>query len=203
MKIYSTLSRTKKDLKPINKNRINLFVCGPTVYDDAHIGHGRTYIAFDTIKRYLSFKGYSMFYLQNITDIDDKIIKKANEKGVLASDIAKKYEKRFIEDMDSLNVNSANLYVRATDYIDEIINQISRLIEKGFAYETDDGVYFSVSKFRDFGKLSNRKVNELESHREIANSNKKEHNDFVLWKIRNNDEQFGHLHGGMEDLVGI
>ncbi|WP_220607636.1 cysteine--tRNA ligase [Methanobrevibacter oralis] len=184
MDIYSTLTRNKEEFKTINKNRVNLFVCGPTVYDDAHIGHGRTYISFDTIKRYLDYKGYAVFYIQNITDIDDKIIKRSKESGIPAADIAKKFEKRYIEDMHKLNVNSVNLFARATDHIDEIIDQIQRLIDKGFAYESEDGVYFEIDKFPEFGKLSNRNIEELESHRNIADVNKKNQNDFALWKKR-------------------
>lgn len=184
MEIYSTLSRRKESLETINNNRINLFVCGPTVYDDAHIGHGRTYISFDTIKRYLEFKGYSVFYIQNITDIDDKIINRAKETNSDATDIARKFEKRYIEDMEKLNVNNVNLFARATDHVDEIINQIERLIDLGFGYETEDGVYFEIEKFPEFGKLSNRKPEELESHRQIAETNKKNPNDFALWKKR-------------------
>lgn len=187
MEIYSTLSRRKENLETINDNRINLFVCGPTVYDDAHIGHGRTYISFDTIKRYLEFKGYSVFYIQNITDIDDKIINRAKETNSNASDIARKFEKRYIEDMNKLNVNNVNLFARATDHVDEIIDQIERLIDLGFAYETEDGVYFEIEKFPEFGKLSNRNPEELESHRQIAETKKKNPNDFALWKKRDSE----------------
>lgn len=184
MKIYSTLTRRKENLETINNNRINLFVCGPTVYDDAHIGHGRTYISFDTIKRYLEFKGYSVFYIQNITDIDDKIINRAKQTNSNAMDVARRFEKRYMEDMNKLNVNNVNLFARATDHIDEIIDQIQRLIKLEFAYETEDGVYFEIEKFSEFGKLSNRDPKELKSHRKIAETHKKNTNDFALWKKR-------------------
>ena len=184
MDIYSTLTRSKENLETINKNRINLFVCGPTVYDDAHIGHGRTYISFDTIKRYLEYSGYAVFYIQNITDIDDKIINRSKESGIPAHDIARKFEKRYIEDMTKLNVTGVNLFARATDHLSEIIDQIQRLIDKGFAYESEDGVYFEIKKFEEFGKLSNRKVDELESHRELAETTKRNEQDFALWKKR-------------------
>ena len=184
MEIYSTLTRSKEDFKTINKNRINLFVCGPTVYDDAHIGHGRTYISFDTIKRYLEFKGYSVFYIQNVTDVDDKIINRSKESGIPANVLARKYEKRYREDMDKLNVTGVNLFARATDHMDEIINQIQRLIDKGFAYESEDGVYFEVNKFDDFGKLSNRNIEEMETHRQLAETSKRNPQDFALWKKR-------------------
>lgn len=166
-----------------------MFVCGPTVYDDAHIGHGRTYVAFDTIKRFLEYLGYSVFYIQNITDVDDKIINRSKETGIPTSDIAKKYEKRYIEDMNALNVNNVNLFARATDHMAEIIDQIERLIEKGYAYETEDGVYFEIAKFKDFGKLSHINVDELQSHRELAKSTKKNKNDFVLWKKRDDSSE--------------
>ena len=159
------MSREKEDLKTLFKDKIKLFVCGPTVYDDAHIGHGRTYISFDMIKRYLEFKGYSVFYLQNITDVDDKIINRSKERNIESSQLARKYEKRFIEDMATLNVTSVNYFARATDHMDEIIDQIQRLVDKGFAYVTETGVYFEVSKFDEFGKLSNRNIEELETHR--------------------------------------
>ncbi|WP_407433099.1 cysteine--tRNA ligase [Methanobrevibacter sp.] len=189
MNIYSTLTRSKENFETINKNRVNLFVCGPTVYDDAHIGHGRTYISFDTIKRYLEYSGYAVFYIQNITDIDDKIINRSKESGIPAHDIARKFEKRYIEDMTKLNVTGVNLFARATDHLDEIIDQIQRLIDKGFAYETDDGVYFEIEKFEEFGKLSNRKIEELESHRELAETTKRNEQDFALWKKRDNDDE--------------
>jgi len=184
MDIYSTLTRSKENFETINKNRVNLFVCGPTVYDDAHIGHGRTYISFDTIKRYLEYSGYAVFYIQNITDIDDKIINRSKESGIPANDIARKFEKRYIEDMTKLNVTGVNLFARATNHLDEIIDQIQRLIDKGFAYESEDGVYFEIEKFKEFGKLSNRKIEELESHRELAETTKRNEQDFALWKKR-------------------
>ena len=184
MDVYSTLTRSKENFVTINKNRVNLFVCGPTVYDDAHIGHGRTYISFDTIKRYLEYSGYAVFYIQNITDIDDKIINRSKESGIPASELARKFEKRYIEDMHKLNVKGVNLFARATDHVDEILDQIQRLIDKGFAYETEDGVYFEIDKFHEFGKLSNRNVEELESHRDIAETTKKNPQDFALWKKR-------------------
>ena len=189
MDVYSTLTRSKQTFETINKNRVNLFVCGPTVYDDAHIGHGRTYISFDTIKRYLEYSGYAVFYIQNITDIDDKIINRSKESGIPAHDIARKFEKRYIEDMAKLNVTGVNLFARATDHLDEIIDQIQRLIDKGFAYESDDGVYFEIEKFEEFGKLSNRKVDEMESHRELAETTKRSEQDFALWKKRENVDE--------------
>jgi len=176
------LSRNKEELIPLKNNRINLFVCGPTVYDDSHIGHARTYIAFDVIARYLKYKGYSLFYLQNITDIDDKIIKRSQKLGIDPIDLARKYEKSYLEDMALLGVENVNLYARATEHLNEIIKQIETLLDKGYAYETKTGVYFDESKFEDFGKLSRRNIEDLNHHRISPDSTKRNPGDFALWK---------------------
>ncbi|MGC9516107.1 MAG: cysteine--tRNA ligase [Methanomicrobiales archaeon] len=186
IKIYNTMSRSKEDFIPLKNNRVKLFVCGPTVYDDSHIGHARTYIAFDIIVRYLKYRGYSVFYLQNITDIDDKIINRAQELQVNPLKLARKYEKLYLQDMQLLGVENVNLYARATEHLEEIIIQISTLIDKGFAYETSTGVYFDESKFEDFGKLSRRKVEELDYHRVSPDPTKRNPGDFALWKKREN-----------------
>jgi cysteinyl-tRNA synthetase len=187
MKLYNTMTGDKEDFKPIKEGRVRLFVCGPTVYDDAHIGHARTYIAFDFIARYLRHKGYSVFYLQNITDIDDKIIRRASESGVSPQDLARKFEKRYLEDMNALGVNMVSLYPRATGHIEEIIDQIKRLIEKGYAYETETGVYFDESKFPDFGKLSHQSPEDLQNHRIEPDPTKRNHADFSLWKKKDDN----------------
>lgn len=185
MKIYNTITRKKEEFTPINENRIKMFVCGPTVYDKSHIGHGRTYIAFDVIARYLKYKGYNLFYLQNITDIDDKIIKRADELGIEPLELAKKYEKLYFRDMNLLGVTSVNFYARAMEHLNEIITQIQTLINKGFAYETSTGVYFDESRFEDFGKLSNRNIGELNVSRVNPDTTKRNPGDFALWKKRN------------------
>jgi len=187
MKVYNTMTRKKEEFKPINENRIKMFVCGPTVYDKSHIGHGRTYIAFDVIVRYLKYKGYSVFYLQNITDIDDKIIKRANELNVPPLELAKEFEALYFHDMAVLGVTSVNYYARAMEHLNEIINQIQRLIDKNFAYETPTGVYFDESCFKDFGKLSNRNIDELNVHRVRPDPTKRNPGDFALWKKRIDD----------------
>ena len=184
MKVYNTMTRKKEELEPMNKNRIKMFVCGPTVYDESHIGHGRTYIAFDVIARYLKYKGYSVFYLQNITDVDDKIIKRASELGVEPLELAKKYETLYFKDMERLGVTNVNFYARAMEHLNEIINQIQTLINKGFAYETPTGVYFDESKLEDFGKLSNRNIEDLNIHRVNPDPTKRNPGDFALWKKR-------------------
>ena len=133
LKIYNTLSRKKEIFKPRRGRKVNLFVCGPTVYDYAHLGHARTYIAFDMIVKYLKEKRYGVFYLQNITDLDDKIINRAKEKGVAPQTLTRDLEKEYLKDMKVLKVNSVTKYARATDYIKEIISQTKRLLEKGYA----------------------------------------------------------------------
>lgn len=178
------MTRKKEVFKPMHENRVKFFVCGPTVYDKSHIGHARTYISFDMIVRYMKYRGYSVFYLQNITDVDDKIIRRAEELGVSPMKLARKYEEMYLEDMKLLQVENVNLYARATEYIPEIIDQIKILIEKGYAYETDNGVYFDESKFKDFGKLSNLKLDDLNVHRIGLDSSKRNPGDFALWKKR-------------------
>ena len=184
IKIYNTMSKKKEKFIPLKHNRVNIFVCGPTVYDDSHIGHARTYIAFDVVARYLKYKGYSVFYLQNITDIDDKIIKRSQELGVNPLDLARKYEKLYLQDMKMLGVENVNLYARATEHLPEIIRQITTLLKKGFAYETSTGVYFDETKFEDFGKLSKRNIEDLNYHRISPDSTKRNPGDFALWKKR-------------------
>ncbi|MBA3044578.1 cysteine--tRNA ligase, partial [archaeon] len=191
LKIYNTLTRQKEEFVPIHGNRVNMFVCGPTVYDYSHLGHARTYIVFDVIARYLRYHGYSVFYLMNITDIDDKMIKRANENRIPVKELADRFTKAFNEDMKRLNVTSVNLYAKATEYLNEIINQINILIEKGFAYEVDGDVYFAVRKFRDFGKLSKQSLDELKAGARIEVDEKKRNpEDFVLWKKQKPDEPF-------------
>lgn len=151
IKMYNTMTRKKEVFKPMHENRVKMFVCGPTVYDNSHIGHARTYIAFDVIARYLKYRGFSVFYMQNITDVDDKILKRAAETGAEPLALARKFEKKYLKNMKDMGVENVNLYARATDHMPEIIGQIKALIERGFAYETQNGVYFDESQFVDFG----------------------------------------------------
>ena len=183
------MTGNKENLQPIHNNRINLFVCGPTVYDDSHIGHARTYIAFDVVARYLKYKGFSVFYLQNITDVDDKIIQRAAETNVSPRSLARKFEQRYLEDMQALGVTNVNYYARASEHIPEIIGQIMRLIELGYAYETETGVYFDESRFEDFGKLSHQSAEDLEKHRIEPDPTKRNPGDFSLWKKRQDGEE--------------
>src|SRR3989338_3896037 len=185
LKIYNTLSGKKEAVTLKKGKAVQLFVCGPTVYDYSHLGHARTYIAFDVIVKYLKEKGYKVFYLQNITDIDDKIIQRAQKKGIAAEKLAQDFEKEYLKDMKTLKVDSVTKYARATDYIKEIISQTKRLLEKGYAYQIKDGIYYDISKFKNYGKLSGRTVQQAEDaiSRIDENINKKNKGDFILWKI--------------------
>jgi cysteinyl-tRNA synthetase len=190
MKFYNTLTRKKEIFKPIKDKKINLFVCGPTVYDYPHIGHAKTYIQFDAIVKYLRYKKYKVFYLQNITDIDDKIIKRANKEKTTYKKITDKFEKIYYEDIASLHVDSVTKYARATDFIPQIVSQVQRLIKKDYAYKTQDGYYFDLSKFSDYGKLSGRIALEAEDSvsRIDESVTKRNKGDFCLWKFSKPNE---------------
>ena len=159
-----------------------MFVCGPTVYDVSHIGHGKTYVAYDIIARYLRRKGYSLFFIINITDVDDKIINKSKQTGENALDISRKFAEEFYKDMETLRIKSANLYAKASDHIQEIIGQIQALISKGLAYQVNGDVYYDVSMFPDYGKLSRQNLDQLNVHRVDPDPRKKSSADFALWK---------------------
>lgn len=181
VKIYNTLSRKKEVFRPRKNRRVNIFVCGPTVYDLPHIGHARTYVAFDMFVKFLRQAGYKVFYLENITDIDDKIIKRAHEEGTTPSAIARKFTKAFLEDMKAIGVNSISRYAKASDFIPEIQKQVKRLMKRGFAYAAPDGsVYFRVRKVKDYGKLSKQKATGLKQFE--AGEFKEDPRDFALWK---------------------
>ncbi len=184
IKIYDTLSRKKKTLKV--KAKISLFVCGPTVYDVSHLGHARTYVAFDVFARYLRAQGYDVFYLQNITDIDEKIIQRAKESNTTPRILARKFEKKYVEDMETLGIRSVSKYASATDHMKEIISQIERLMKKRYAYEIKgDGVYYDISKFARYGKLSQRTslLAEDAVSRIDESIKKRNKGDFALWKF--------------------
>jgi len=190
LRIYDTMSREKRVFKPLRDNRVYMFVCGPTVYDLSHIGHARTYVAYDVIARFLKALGYSVFFLMNITDVDDKIIKRANELGVSPLKLSSDMTREFFKDMESLNVTTVNLYAKASEHIEEIIDQIKVLLSKGYAYTAEGDVYFDVSKFPDYGKLSRQKLEELKVHRVEPNPKKRNPGDFALWKKRKPGEPY-------------
>ncbi len=185
LKFYNTLFRKKEDFEPIRRGKVNLFVCGPTVYDFSHLGHARTYIVYDMLVRYLKYQQYKVFYLQNITDIDDKIIQRAKEKKTTWKEIARKFEKEYLKDMKALNIKSVTKYARATSHIKEVQNQVRRLLKKGYAYEIRGGIYYNIKKFKDYGKLSGRTIEQAEDavSRIDQAENKRNRGDFCLWKF--------------------
>jgi cysteinyl-tRNA synthetase len=188
--IYNTLTQQKDLLEPMKNRRINLFVCGPTVYDFSHIGHARTYIIFDCFAKFAKSQGFKVYYLQNITDIDDKIIVKSKEKGVLPKDLAEAFYKDYLKDMKLLGVSSVTKYAKATLHIKEIISQIQRLTQKGYAYQLGDGIYFDISKFKGYGKLSGRTSLQAEDavSRIDYSTQKRNRGDFCLWKFNEHSE---------------
>ncbi|WP_440950988.1 cysteine--tRNA ligase [Methanosphaerula subterraneus] len=181
LELYSTLSRTIEPLVTRNPDRVSLFVCGPTVYDYSHLGHARTYVVFDVLAKYLRWTGKEVFYLQNITDVDDKIINRANAEGVSQHDLSRKFEAEYLRDMRALGIDSVSYYARATTHIPEIINQVERLITRGAAYSTETGVYFNVDSFERNGELSNQDRTNRVSR--VSDETKQNPLDFALWKI--------------------
>ena len=183
MKIFNTLTREKQEFVPIDENEVKIYACGPTVYNFIHIGNARPLCVFDVLRRYLEWRGINVKYVQNFTDIDDKLIKKANEEGITVPEVAERYIKEFRIDSDGLNVKPATIHPRATENIDEIISIIESLIEKGFAYESGGDVYYRAKKFKEYGKLSHQPLEDLESGARIAVGEIKEDPmDFCLWK---------------------
>ncbi|MBN1449289.1 MAG: cysteine--tRNA ligase [Bacteroidetes bacterium] len=180
---YNTLTRTIDEFKPLNDGEVRMYCCGPTVYDYFHIGNARSFVMSDVIRRYFEFRGYRVRYVMNITDIDDKIIRRANEQGVPSSEIANTYAEAFLQDSTRFGIRPADLYPRATETIDDIISHIEGLIEKGAAYVVDGDVFFRVSSFPEYGKLSRKKVEDLEMGARVETDARKEHPvDFALWK---------------------
>lgn len=183
IRIYNSLSRQKEIFEPEEPGKIRMYVCGPTVYDSCHIGHARSVVVFDIIYRYLKARGYDVFYVRNFTDVDDKIIARANEAGVTSAEISEKYINEFHEDMACLNMVKPTMEPRATEHIDQIINIISILIDKGYAYAADGDVYFSVEKYKNYGKLSGRRLEDMVAGSRVeVDPRKKNPYDFVLWK---------------------
>ena len=189
LKIYNTLSRTKEDFIPLKGNQVGMYVCGPTVYNFFHIGNARPFLIFEVVRRYLKYKKYKVKYVTNFTDIDDKVIKKANEMGITFSEVAEKFIKEYFQDADCLNIGRADIYPRATEHIPDIIRFIQGLEEKGYTYVVDGDVFFEVSKFKDYGKLSRQNLNDIQIGARIElDERKKNPYDFVLWKKAKENE---------------
>lgn len=192
MKIFNTLTKKKDDFTPINEGKVGIYVCGPTVYDYIHIGNARPMIVFDTLRRYFEYKGYEVNYVSNFTDVDDKIIKKANAEGVDSKVISERFIEECKKDMASLNVKEATTHPKATEEIDDMIAMVQTLIEKEYAYEVNGTVYFRTRKFSDYGKLSKKNLDDLRAgNRELKVSGQDEKEDaldFVLWKPKKEGE---------------
>lgn len=189
MKLYNSMTKQKEEFKPIEPGKVKMYVCGPTVYNFFHIGNARPFLMFDAFRRYLEYRGFEVTYVQNFTDVDDKIIKKANEVSVESTEISELYIEEYFKDADALGINRATHHPKVTENMDEIINYIKDLVDSNFAYEIDGNVYFSVSSFKDYGKLSKQAIEDLEAGARIDISEEKRNPmDFALWKKKKEGE---------------
>ncbi|GBD88661.1 cysteine--tRNA ligase [bacterium BMS3Abin03] len=189
--IYNTLTKKKEKFEPINPPDVKMYTCGPTVYDYFHIGNARSFVMADMVRRYLEFKGYNVTFVMNLTDVDDKIIKKSREEQLNFNEVSKKYIKAFFEDIKKLKIKKADIYPKATENINDIIKMIEILEEKGFAYNVDGNVFYDVAKFKEYGKLSGKNIDELVSGSRIEiNEEKKNPLDFALWKKAKEGEPY-------------
>jgi cysteinyl-tRNA synthetase len=190
LRLYNTLTRKKEIFKPVHDKNVHMYVCGPTVNDVPHLGHARQQISFDILRRYLTFLGYNVKFVSNITDIEDKIIGKANELGVSIKELSKKNEKEHMQDYKELGIEKPNVQPRATEYISQMIDLVKRLEKKGYTYTIEgDGVYYDISKFNNYGKLSHQKVENLKTGARVKAKNEKRNDgDFVLWKFSKKGE---------------
>ncbi|OQB16035.1 MAG: Cysteine--tRNA ligase [Firmicutes bacterium ADurb.Bin193] len=189
MKLYNTLTRKKEEFVPLNKGEVTMYSCGPTVYNYFHIGNARPFIVFDALRRYLEYRGYKVIFVQNFTDIDDKMIKRANEEGTTVAELGERFIAEYFADADALGIKRATHHPRATENIDAIIDMIKKLEDKGYAYNRDGDVYFSAKKFAEYGKLSHQPLDELEAGARIDVSEQKDDDmDFALWKKQKPNE---------------
>lgn len=189
MKLYNTLTRKKEEFIPLEEGKVKMYVCGPTVYNYIHIGNARPFIMFDTLRRYLQYKGYDVTFVQNFTDVDDKIIKRGHEEGISPEDVANKYIDEYFVDADGLGIKRADVHPRVTDNIQQIIDFVKELEDKGYAYEVNGDVYFDTKKFEGYGKLSKQNQDDLEAGARIEVNDQKRHPmDFVLWKSKKEGE---------------
>ena len=191
MLIYNTLTKKKEEFIPQNPPKVTIYVCGPTIYDFFHIGNARTFVSADIIRRYLEYKNYDVKFVMNLTDIDDKLIKKSNEENLPVEKIAEKYASAFFEDIEKLRIEKADVYPKATEHITEILDLIKKLVDKDFAYNVEGNVFYDVNKFSEYGKLSGKNLADLEAGARIEiNEEKKNPLDFALWKKAKPNEPF-------------
>ncbi|MGI6189009.1 MAG: cysteine--tRNA ligase [Clostridiales bacterium] len=185
MKLYNTLTRQKEEFVPLNEGEVRIYSCGPTVYDYFHIGNARPFIIFDTLRRYMEYKGYKVIFVQNFTDIDDKMINRANEESITVKELGDRFIEEYFRDADALGIKRATFHPRATEHIDDMIAFIQKLIQKGMAYEAQGDVYFDTSVLEDYGKLSGQRLEELEAGARVdVEEGKKNPMDFALWKAQ-------------------
>lgn len=190
MKIYNTLTRKKEEFVPIKEGEVSIYVCGPTVYNYFHIGNARPFVVFDTLRKYMEYRGYKVKFVQNFTDVDDKIINRAREEGITAPEVSEKYIQEYYKDAAALNVRKADVHPKVSEHITEIIEFVQTLIDKGYAYEADGDVYFATRKFDEYGKLSKQNIDDLEAGARIAVGEvKKDPLDFALWKARKKEDE--------------
>ena len=190
MKIYNTLTRKKEEFVPIKEGEVSIYVCGPTVYNYFHIGNARPFVVFDTLRKYLEYRGYKVKFVQNFTDVDDKIINRAREEGITAAEVSEKYIEEYYKDAAALNVRKADVHPKVSEHIPDIIDFVKTLIDKGYAYEADGDVYFATRKFDEYGKLSRQNIDDLEAGARIAVGEvKKDPLDFALWKARKTEDE--------------
>ena len=190
MRIYNTLTNQKEEFVPIEPGKVGIYVCGPTVYNFFHIGNARPFVVFDTLRRYFKYRGYEVKFVQNFTDVDDKIIKRAKEEGITAPEVSEKYIKEYYDDAAALNVIKADVHPKVSEHIPDIIDFVQTLIDKGYAYEADGDVYYSTRKFPEYGKLSGQRIDDLESGARIAIGEvKKDPLDFALWMARKEPDE--------------
>ena len=189
MKIYNTMTRKKEEFVPIDKNEVKMYSCGPTVYDYFHIGNARPFIIFDTMRRYLEYRGYKVKFVQNFTDVDDKMIRRANKEGITVKELGERFIDEYYKDAAALGIHKATVHPKATENIDAIIDTVKKLVDNGYAYEVDGNVYFSTKKFKEYGKLSKQPLEDLEAGARIdVSEHKRDAMDFALWKAKKEGE---------------
>ena len=189
MKIYNTMTRKKEEFVPIDKDEVKIYSCGPTVYDYFHIGNARPFIIFDTLRRYLEYRGYKVKFVQNFTDVDDKMINRANKEGITVKELGERFIDEYYKDAAALGIRKATVHPKATENIDAIIDTVKKLVDNGFAYESEGSVYFSAKKFREYGKLSKQPLEDLEAGARIdVSEHKRDAMDFALWKAKKEGE---------------
>lgn len=189
MKIYNTMTRKKEEFIPLDKNEVKMYSCGPTVYDYFHIGNARPFIIFDTMRRYLEYRGYKVKFVQNFTDIDDKMINRANKEGITVKELGEKFIDEYYKDAEALGIHKASVHPKATENIDAIIEIVKKLVDNGYAYESEGSVYFSTKKFDEYGKLSKQPLEDLEAGARIdVSEHKRDAMDFALWKAQKEGE---------------